>query len=612
MNKSKATLSIILSLFTISLLAQNTEKANVGKIMSRWARDLNPKAVLQEYPRPQMKREQWMNLNGSWDYAITSYDLTWPENYEGKILVPFAVESALSGVEKRVSDKDLLWYRRSFDLPSNWKGQDILLHFGAVDWETTVFVNGVKVGRHQGGYDPFSFDITRALRPSTSQEIVVSVWDPTNDGTQPRGKQVVKPKGIWYTPVSGIWQTVWLEPVPPQSVTSLKVTPDIDEKTLTVLVTGKKPGATDYQVKLVALEGKKKVATTRGKLNVPLTLAINTPRLWSPDEPFLYNLEVSVEQNGKEVDRVASYFAMRKISLDKDQDGHERLFLNNKPVFQYGTLDQGWWPGGLYTAPSDEALKYDIAVTKNCGFNMIRKHVKVEPARWYYHCDQLGMLVWQDMPNGDKGADWRGPSGYDGREMTRSAQSAHQFRKEWKAIIDANYHFPSIVMWVPFNEAWGQFNTVEIINWTIAYDPTRLVNGPSGGNFFPAGHTVDQHQYPGPGMPDAQIHAPNIMEGRALVLGEFGGLGLPLKDHLWQKDRNWGYRNYGDQEELMINYKKLIDKIPALINKGLSAAIYTQTTDVEGEVNGLMTYDREVLKMDEEKLREINAQLYRH
>ena len=243
---------------------------------------------------------------------------------------------------------------------------------------------------------------------------------------------------------------------------------------------------------------------------------------------------------------------------------------------------------------------------------MIRKHVKVEPARWYYHCDQLGMLVWQDMPNGDKGADWRGPSGYDGREMTRSAQSAHQFRKEWKAIIDANYHFPSIVMWVPFNEAWGQFNTVEIINWTIAYDPTRLVNGPSGGNFFPAGHTVDQHQYPGPGMPDAQIHAPNIMEGRALVLGEFGGLGLPLKDHLWQKDRNWGYRNYGDQEELMINYKKLIDKIPALINKGLSAAIYTQTTDVEGEVNGLMTYDREVLKMDEEKLREINAQLYRH
>ena len=373
---------------------------------------------------------------------------------------------------------------------------------------------------------------------------------------------------------------------------------------------GKSNHVEAYGLKVQAFEGNKKVATASGKLDAELSLHLDNPKLWSTDRPFLYDLKITLEKEGEQVDAVESYFAMRKISVGVGEDGHERLYLNNKPVFQLGTLDQGWWPGGLYTAPSDEALKYDIEVTKNCGFNMIRKHVKVEPARWYYHCDKMGMLVWQDMPNGDKGADWRGPSGYDGREMTRTAQSAHQFRKEWKAIMDAFYHFPSIVMWVPFNEGWGQFNTVEIINWTMDYDPSRLVNGPSGGNFFPAGHTVDQHQYPGPGMPDLHIHAPVITNGRVLVLGEFGGLGLALQGHLWQKDKNWGYRNYEDRSQLFDSYKKLIDKIPSLIKKGLAAAIYTQTTDVEGEVNGLMTYDREIIKMDEEKVKKINRQLY--
>ncbi|MCL3780103.1 beta-galactosidase [Prolixibacteraceae bacterium JC049] len=595
--------------FTGSLMAQSWT-LNTDHIVSKWAKEVKPENVHQEYPRPQLERSNWQNLNGLWQYAITATDVEQPASFDGQILVPFAVESALSGVKKRIKANQLLWYKRSFTVPKNWKGKNVVLNFGAVDWETNVYVNGQKVGSHQGGFDPFSFDITHALNRSGEQEIVVSVWDPSSEGTQPRGKQVTKPRGIWYTPVSGIWQTVWMEPVAKQSIASVRVTPDIDKNELTVQVNAKQQNIAGYKVKVEAFDGATKVATLTGELNKKLALTIENAKLWSPENPFLYDLKLTLLKKSKKMDEVKSYFAMRKISKGKDANGHERLMLNNKVVFQLGTLDQGWWPGGLYTAPSDEALKYDIEVTKNSGFNMIRKHVKVEPARWYYHCDKMGMLVWQDMPSGDKSADWRGPSGYDGREMKRTAQSAHQFKKEWKQIMDNFYHFPSIVMWVPFNEAWGQFNTVEIIKWTMKYDPSRLVNGPSGGNFFPAGHTVDQHQYPGPGMPDANIHAPNIMKGRVLVLGEFGGLGLPIKGHLWQKDRNWGYRNYDDRTQLVNSYQKLIDRIPALIKKGLAAAIYTQTTDVEGEVNGLMTYDREVIKMEEKKVKSINEQVF--
>ncbi|TKG93472.1 beta-galactosidase [Puteibacter caeruleilacunae] len=592
-------------------VAQGDWSLKTDKIVSKWAKEVKAEAVLPEYPRPQLQRSDWMNLNGLWEYAVVKNGVDMPAEFEGKILVPFAIESALSGVQKRISDKDYLWYKRTFELPTKWKKKDIVLNFGAVDWETTVYVNGKKVGSHQGGYDPFSFDITNALSASGPQEIVVSVWDPASNGTQPRGKQVTKPNGIWYTPVSGIWQTVWLEPVAKQAVGRLKITPDIDGGQVHIETMGRLSNVEGYQVKLEVFDGEQLVKTAQGNLGDEQLLDINAPKLWSPDSPFLYDLKVSLLKKGKTVDQVKSYFAMRKISVGTDKQGHERLLLNNKPLFQLGTLDQGWWPGGLYTAPSDEALRYDIEITQQSGFNMIRKHVKVEPARWYYHCDKMGMLVWQDMPSGDKSADWRGPSGYDGREMKRSANSANQFRKEWKAIMDANYHFPSIVMWVPFNEAWGQFNTVEIINWTMKYDPSRLVNGPSGGNFFPAGHTVDQHQYPGPGMPNARYHSPEIMDGRVLVLGEFGGLGMPVKGHLWQKDRNWGYRNYDDKDRLMSSYQGLIEKIPALIKKGLSAAIYTQTTDVEGEVNGLMTYDREIIKMELSKMKEVNSKLYK-
>jgi len=593
-----------------NLNAQTYWQINADRITSKWANQVSPEHVWQEYPRPQMVRDQWLNLNGLWDYTIVDSNMGIPNSFDGQILVPFAVESALSGVSKRISENNVLWYKRTFEIPENWKGKNILLHFGAVDWETNVIVNGIKIGSHQGGYTPFSFDISHAVNASGTQELVVSVWDPTSNGTQPRGKQVVKPQGIWYTPVSGIWQTVWLEPVSSQSISSLRVTPDIDNDQLKIIANAKTNALEEYSVIYEAYEGTAKIASVEGELNLHANLTIENAKLWSPDNPFLYDLKVTLKRKGKTIDEIGSYFAMRKISVDIGNDGHERLYLNNEPLFQLGTLDQGWWPGGLYTAPSDEALKYDIEVTKNSGFNMIRKHVKVESARWYYHCDRLGMLVWQDMPSGDKSADWRGPSGYDGREMNRTSQSAHQFNKEWKEIMDAFYHFPSIVMWVPFNEAWGQFNTMKVINWTMEYDPSRLVNGPSGGNFFPAGHTVDQHQYPGPGIPDLNIHAPNIVEGRVLVLGEFGGLGLPVEGHLWQSERNWGYRNYDDREELVNSYKKLIDKIPALIKKGLAAAIYTQTTDVEGEVNGLMTYDREIIKMEAAKVKEINSLLY--
>lgn len=583
-------------------LAQSTVWQPVaGHIMTKWAKEVSATQVLPEYPRPQMARKEWKNLNGLWEYAIQPKNNTTPQSYNGQILVPFPVESAMSGVKKQVGEDNKLWYRFSFDVPASWANQRVLLHFGAVDWQSTVFINGKEVGMHEGGYDPFSFDITDALQKEKKQEIIVSVWDPTSEGTQPRGKQVVKPEGIWYTPVTGIWQTVWLEPVPASAIKSFKATPDIDKKTLTVAVEGNGTQAADM-VKVIAMDGNKEVASATKPAGQSVELTIPNPKLWSPDSPFLYDLKIQLVRNGKTIDEVTSYAGMRKISLAKDKQGIPRLMLNNQFVFQYGTLDQGWWPDGLYTAPTDEALKYDIEATKNLGFNMIRKHVKVEPARWYMHCDRVGILVWQDMPSGDKSAPWKGPSGIDGQEMTRTAASEAQYKKEWKAIIDAFYNYPSIVMWVPFNEGWGQFKTAEIINWTTKYDPSRLINGPSGGNHFPVAHTIDHHQYPGPGMPPMQ-------QNRAMVLGEFGGLGLPVNGHLWQEKDNWGYRKYQTSDTLTIKYADLINQIPEMINKGLSAAIYTQTTDVEGEVNGLMTYDRAMIKMDADRVRKINSVL---
>jgi hypothetical protein len=531
--------------------------------------------------------------------------------------VPFPIESALSGVMQRVGTDDKLWYRRTFAAPNLKNGSRLLLHFGAVDWQCEAFVNGKSVGKHTGGYDPFSFDITAALDGGKDeQELVVAVSDPTDANWQPRGKQVANPKGIWYTPTTGIWQTVWLEEVPAAYIRGLKVTPDVESNTVTIAADVF--GATETDIIIVNAnlkreDGKLEMAAG-GPTGPNRSFRLRLPeqakdKLWSPDTPILWDLTVSLERRKPEkgdeqevIDQVTSYFAMRKISLGKDKEGVTRMLLNDEPVFQYGPLDQGFWPDGLYTAPTDAALKYDLEVTKQLGFNMVRKHVKVEPARWYYHCDNLGLLVWQDMPSGDKHAPWNPTGGHNGEEIQRSKESAENFKNEWREIMTDLAHFPCIVVWVPFNEAWGQFDTVGITKFTQDLDPTRLVNCASGGNDFPVGHISDLHRYPGPTIP-------KLEESRAAVLGEYGGLGLPLEGHTWQAKDNWGYRSFKTREELTSAYEQLIYKLRPLIGKGLSAAIYTQTTDVEVEVNGLLTYDREIIKIEPEAIAALHQKL---
>ncbi|MEW9606230.1 glycoside hydrolase family 2 protein [Bacteroides sp. L008] len=572
-----------------------------GRIMTEWAAKTDVEKVLPEYPRPIMERTDWMNLNGIWNYAITPVGQTMPQGYDGQILVPFAVESSLSGVGKSLGEKNELWYQRKFSLPSKWKGYKILLHFGAVDWKADVWVNQVKVGQHTGGFTPFSFDITPALQ-NGENELVVKVWDPTDKGPQPRGKQVGKPGGIWYTPVSGIWQTVWLEPVPIQSIVNIKTTPDIDMNKLMVEIMTEQQKFSD-RLEVKVLEGGQMVAAGSSLNGVPVEVVMPSDvKWWSPDSPFLYDLEINLYSGNKLIDQVKSYAAMRKYSTKRDKNGIVRLQLNNKDLFQFGPLDQGWWPDGLYTAPSDEALVYDIQKTKDFGYNMIRKHIKVEPARWYTHCDRLGVIVWQDMPSGDKNPEWQNRKYFEGTEFKRSAESEAIYRKEWKEIIDCLYSYPCIGTWVPFNEAWGQFKTPEIAEWTKQYDPSRLVNPASGGNHYTCGDMLDLHNYPGPEMYlyDAQ---------RATVLGEYGGIGLVLKNHLWEPNRNWGYIQFGTSKEATDEYLKYADMLKEMIARGFSAAVYTQTMDVEIEVNGLITYDRKVIKLDEQNLKRVNAEI---
>ena len=570
------------------------------RLTTRWTKDVSPETAWQEYPRPQMPRSEWTNLNGLWQYAITPRAANTPTEWDGEILVPFAVESALSGVQKPVSPEQRLWYRRTFEKPKLPNGQRLLLHFGAVDWESTVWVNSKQVGVHRGGYDPFSFDITDALNDEEQQEITVAVWDPTDSSYQPRGKQVLKPHGIWYTAVTGIWQTVWLEPVPAfLRIESLKIVPDV--KAGAVRVTANTVGDTKFCKIIVRVKGENDVSIeATGEPGKEITVEIPDARLWSPDDPYLYDMEVELRNPfaGTPLrDKVTSYCGLREITFAKDANGANRLHLNGKPIFMFGPLDQGWWPDGLYTAPTDEALASDIQLTKDLGFNMLRKHVKVEPARFYYHCDRLGMLVWQDMPNGDKHIRPEDP------DIERSPESEANFRCEYEALVNGLRNHPSIVVWVPFNEGWGQFKTNEILAWAKQLDPTRLVDGPSGWTDRGEGELHDVHKYPGPEMPPLSEH-------RVAVLGEFGGLGLPLEEHLWGSDRNWGYRTYKTPEELHAHYAELIKLLKPLVEKGLAAAIYTQTTDVEGEVNGLTTYDREVMKFDPETLRKMHAEIY--
>ena len=595
----KRVVTFIFTLFlTLTVFAQWQPAGD--KIKTRWASEIDVNNVLPEYPRPIMERNDWQNLNGLWNYAILPIGQQ-PTNFEGQILVPFAVESSLSGVQKRVGKDHELWYHREFNLPSKWKNNRVLLHFGAVDWKADVWVNDIKVGQHQGGYTPFSFDITPAL-VNGSNSIKVKVWDPTDQGFQPRGKQVNDPHGIWYTPVTGIWQTVWLEPVPETYIKDLKITPDIDKNILLVeAITNINTTAKRIEVKVK--EGKSVVATAQSINNEPVEIAMpQNAKLWSPNNPHLYDLEVIVWEGSKQIDKVDSYAAMRKYSMKRDDKGIVRLQLNNKDLFHFGPLDQGWWPDGLYTAATDEALEYDIIKTKDLGFNMIRKHVKVEPARWYTHCDRHGIIVWQDMPNGDRGPDWQMHNYFTGNERVRSAESEANFRQEWKELIDYLYSYPSVGVWVPFNEAWGQFKTAEITEWTKAYDPTRLVNPASGGNHYTVGDMLDLHNYPNPRMYlyDAQ---------RATVLGEYGGIGWANKEHLWEPERNWGYVQFNSSKEVTDEYVKYAEELKQLIRQGFSAAVYTQTTDVEIEVNGLLTYDREIVKVDEERVRKVNQEI---
>lgn len=605
----KQILTGLLLFASLNLMAQDKNWEPVGnKIMTEWASKVDPAQPLPEYPRPQMVREKWQNLNGLWNYSLQTKDnQNKPQQYDGKILVPFAVESALSGVGKTVGKDSVIWYNRTFTLPSNFKNNNVLMHFGAVDWRSEVYVNGKLAGSHEGGYDPFYFDITELLKSGKNQEVTIRVWDPTDEGPQPHGKQVIKPEGIWYTPVTGIWQTVWIEAVHKSFIASTKQTPDIDQETLKVSTDLKNSLSGDV-VRVTVFDGANKLAEQQNIAGEELTLKIPDPKLWSPDQPFLYNLTIALIRNGKTVDEVKSYVAMRKISLQKDAAGIQRIMLNNEFLFQYGPLDQGWWPDGLYTAPTDEALKFDIIKTKEMGFNMIRKHIKVEPARWYNYCDQLGMLVWQDMPSGDLGNGWEQRPGVLDRatNQNRTPESEGYYKKEWNAIMDALYNFQSIVVWVPFNEAWGQFKTEEITEWTMAKDPSRLVNSASGGNYYLTGHMVDLHNYPNPAMPRPDLFG----EKYALVLGEFGGLGLPITDHTWQQKDNWGYQSFKNPEDMFKRYNEFTVRIEEFIKKGLSAAVYTQTTDVEGEINGFLTYDRKVMKMPVEKLKAVNERLY--
>ena len=569
------------------------------RIMTEWGENLDPSNVHQEYPRPQMVRERWANLNGFWKYAITPADAE-PVAMDGQILVPFAVESALSGVGRFVSENEALWYEREFTVPRGWNGDRVILNFGAVDWKAEVYVDGQKAGEHTGGYTPFSFDITDLLANGRKHTLKLKVTDGTDKWFQPRGKQVSRPHGIWYTAVTGIWQTVWMEAVPAAHVNSYYAEADIDAGTLSVTVDAEVEAGDIVKIQLLA-DGAP-VAEGEGK---EVTLAVPDMKLWSPSDPYLYDLVIKVVRDGKEIDSVKGYTAMRKISYAQDESGHKRMLLNNEPLFQYGPLDQGWWPDGLYTAPTDEALAFDIVKTKEMGYNLIRKHVKVEPARWYWHCDRLGMLVWQDMPSiADNSTNvWDNRTYKRGTDTPVTDEGKANYYNEWAEIIEDFKGFPCIVCWVPFNEAWGQFDTDKVVKFTRSLDPSRLINYASGGNFVKcSGDIIDLHNYPHPEM---YLYDKDYIN----VLGEYGGIGWPVEGHLWQPDRNWGYVQFKSADEVLDTYEKYADMLIDLIDDGFAAAIYTQTTDVEGEVNGLMTYDRKVIKLDMDRLNAINTKV---
>ncbi len=608
----------VLVLAGLSLSAAAWEPQG-NNIKTRWAAQVSPQNARPEYPRPQLVRPQWQCLNGLWDYALSPADAAAMPAPEGEILVPFCIESALSGVGKRVGKEEALWYARTLELPRGWKDKRILLHFDAVDWQAEVFLNGQPLGRHTGGFTAFCYDVTESLQQGPAR-LEVKVWDPSDDPAAciPRGKQVSNPSGIWYTPVTGIWQSVWLEAVSPEAyIADYQVVCGLSEGRLIVnpVVAGAQEGDI-VQVDLLrprigysaekpgwALFRKGRAYAAAGQ---PVVLQIRKPRPWSPDAPWLYGLRITLRRGGKVIDRVQAYTAFREISVKADAAGAKRLALNDAILFQYGPLDQGWWPDGLYTAPTAQAMAFDIEKTKELGFNMIRKHIKVEPARWYYDCDRLGMLVWQDMPSVADHYDWGQGRDYygSGSDYPLTQAQKDNYYKEWGEIIAQRKKFPCIVVWVPFNEAWGQFDTKAVCQFTFSQDPTRLINAASGANWVKgAGDILDSHTYPHPRL---RILDPDMVN----VLGEYGGIGRPIEGHTWEIGKKWGYVQYDTEEKVTDTYVMYArDVLDIKQLDGCAAAVYTQTTDVEGEVNGFYTYDREVLKVDAARVREANRQV---
>ncbi|WP_218016847.1 glycoside hydrolase family 2 protein [Sphingomonas mali] len=633
--------SMVLAMSAIDAAAQAAptgDSVYTSDLMTRWGREVTPDNAWRSYPRPQLKRDRWLNLNGLWDYAIAKDTAAQPMRMDGQILVPYPVESKLSRVARKVTPDDRIWYRRSFTVPQDWAGEHVMLNFGAVDFAATIWVNGAVVGSHKGGFDTFGFDITDYLKPGRN-ELVVQVADPTSAGTQPRGKQILDPSGIWYTAVSGIWQTVWLEPVPKLHIDDVRATPDIDRGVVDIAVALSGWASDTDAVKLTASAGGKVIASTIIRANRRATLAVPNARLWSPDDPYLYDLKAELvtvadpyagqdERDRKAYDarftqgedrtyaaaRIAgvprdtvdTYFAMRKISIGPGRvAGQPAVLLNNKPLFQNGTLDQGWWPDGLYTAPSEEAMKSDLVFLKKAGFNMLRKHIKVEPARYYYDADHLGILIWQDMPSG--GGEDQFVTGTSKSQAVLSSDAMAENQNELAAMIGDLRAFPSIVMWVVNNEGWGQYDSATLARYVKGMDPSRLVNADSGWlDVAPGASDVfDIHTY------EDVPNTPTRQSTRAIVIGEYGGIGMPVTGHIWRPGKkNWGYQVATGEEDYLARFRrKMAGVIRAAREDGLSASVYTQTTDVEDEINGLLTYDRARAKASPEALAAIAAPL---
>lgn len=604
----KRLLSLSLCLMTLAASAQEWAPAG-DKIKTIWAEEITPDNVWQSHPRPQLVREDWKNLNGLWEYAVTPSETTKEDvRFEGNILVPFAIESSLSGVQKTFFPDDRLWYKKEFSLDNSWKGKNVILHFCAVDYECTVWVNNRKVGSHKGGNNPFSFDITSYLNKKGNQKVELTVTDPTDTESISRGKQQLNQQGIWYTPVSGIWQTVWIEAVNPTHIRQILPDADIYSKSVKLDFDICNPSGKET-LEITVRDGERTVAEVTADASENIEIAIPDAVLWTPETPQMYDIEARLLKGGKELDRVSSYFTLRKVDIRKDECGYKRICLNDKPIFQMGTLDQGWWPDGLLTPPSEEAMLYDMVQLKKMGFNTIRKHIKVEPEQYYYYADSLGIMLWQDMVSGfaTTRKETEHVKAFAKEDWDAPEEHSRQWQGEMFEMIDRLRFYSCITTWVVFNEGWGQHNTAEIVNKVMDYDKTRIIDGVTGWTDRGVGHMHDVHNYPVSSM----ILTQNNLD-RISVLGEFGGYGWPVEGHQWNTEmRNWGYKNIDGALELMDNYGKVIYDLETLVALGLGAAIYTQTTDVEGEVNGLMTYDRKVTKVPVNYLHTIHDRLYK-